>query len=298
MTVITALLRSAHLAFACFAAAAPLVAAWLHCRAAGGDNPSRRAGLRLAGWSLVSLALALLTGLLLGLLNYRAEENYSELLLALRRKLEWGMAELAFSAVLVYLFWRWWKRTPDLPRGKSILRCSLAVLAGTNLLYHFPLLFAILDQLRSEPGLVGNAITSSEFRQWIIVPVVYTKAFHVVLAGVALSLLALICDGGDDSQDSSRLTTVAARGMLATLVLQLLVGIWMLVVMPPEQRDPLIGMGGVAPWLLALAMILFVAMNQALLPVAGGEKVGNRPRWLLGMTLLLFLVMSAIAGLS
>ncbi|MFP6751593.1 MAG: hypothetical protein VB855_07955, partial [Pirellulaceae bacterium] len=73
---------------------------------------------------------------------------------------------------------------------------------------------------------------------------------------------------------------------------------WMLVVMPPGQRDPLIGMGGVAPWLLALAVILFVAMNQALLPVAGGEKVGNRPRWLLGMTLLLFLVMSAIAGLS
>ncbi|MFP6750460.1 MAG: hypothetical protein VB855_02195, partial [Pirellulaceae bacterium] len=80
MTVITALLRSVHLAFACFAAAAPMVAAWLHCRAARGDTSSRRAGLKLAGWSLVSLALALLTGLLLGLLNYRAEENYSELL--------------------------------------------------------------------------------------------------------------------------------------------------------------------------------------------------------------------------
>jgi len=298
MTVITALLRSAHLAFACFAAAAPLVAAWLHRRAAQGDNPSRRAGLRLAGWSLVSLALALITGLLLGLLNYRGEENYSELLMALRRKLEWGMAELAFSAVLVYLFWKWWKHTPDLSRGKSILRCSLAVLAGTNLLYHFPLLFAVLDQLRDHPDMMKDAITSSEFRQWIIVPVVYTKALHVVLAGVALCFLALICDGGDDPQDSSRLTTLTGRGMLATLVLQLLVGIWMLVVMPPSQRDPLIGMGGVAPWLLALAVILFVAMTQTLLPVAGGEKVGKRPRWLLGMTLLLFLVMSAIAGLS
>ena len=86
--------------------------------------------------------------------------------------------------------------------------------------------------------------------------------------------------------------------MLATLLLQLLIGIWMLMVMPAPQRELLIGMGGVAPWLLALAVLLFVVVNQVLIPVAGGEKAGNRPRWLVGITLLIFLVMSAIAGLS
>jgi hypothetical protein len=298
MTWITPLLRSVHLASACFAAAAPMAAAWLHCRAARGDSQARHTGLWLVGWSLVSLALALVTGLLLGLLNYLGEENYSQLVIALRAKLEWGLAELAFSAILVYLFWKWWQRTPDLPRGKSMLRCSLAVLAGTNLLYHFPLLFAVLDQIRSNPELVENAITASIFRQLIVVPAVYTKALHVILAGVVLCCLAVMCAGEEEQQESSRLTTVAARVMLATLLLQLLIGIWMLMVMPADQRELLIGMGGVAPWLLALAVLLFVVVNQVLIPVAGGEKSGNRPRWLVGITLLLFLVMSAIAGLS
>jgi hypothetical protein len=298
MTWITPLLRSVHLASACFAAAAPMAAAWLHCRAARGDSQARHTGLWLVGWSLVSLALALVTGLLLGLLNYLGEENYSQLVIALRAKLEWGLAELAFSAILVCLFWKWWQRTPDLPRGKSMLRCSLAVLAGTNLLYHFPLLFAVLDQIRSNPELVENAITASIFRQLIVVPAVYTKALHVILAGVVLCCLAVMCAGEEEQQESSRLTTVAARVMLATLLLQLLIGIWMLMVMPADQRELLIGMGGVAPWLLALAVLLFVVVNQVLIPVAGGEKSGNRPRWLVGITLLLFLVMSAIAGLS
>jgi hypothetical protein len=298
MTWITALLRSVHLASACFAAAAPMAAVWLHCRAARGDSQARHTGLWLVGWSLVSLALALVTGLLLGLLNYLGEENYSQLVIALRAKLEWGLAELAFSAILVYLFWKWWQRTPDLPRGKSMLRCSLAVLAGTNLLYHFPLLFAILDQLRSNPALMENAITASKFRELIVLPVIYTKALHVILAGVVLCCLAVMCADEDEQQESSRLTTVAARVMLATLLLQLLIGIWMLMVMPADQRELLIGMGGVAPWLLALAVLLFVVVNQVLIPVAGGEKAGNRPRWLVGITLLIFLVMSAIAGLS
>ena len=89
-----------------------------------------------------------------------------------------------------------------------------------------------------------------------------------------------------------------ARVLLAALVLQLAVGIWMLVVMPAAQRDPLIGMGGVAPWLLALAVILFVAVTQTLIPVAGGEKPGRRPAWLVGMILAIFLVMSTIAVLQ
>ena len=298
MMWITPLLRSVHLASACFAAAAPMAAAWLHCRAARGDSQARHTGLRLVGWSLVSLALALVTGLLLGLLNYLGEENYSQLVIALRAKLEWGLAELAFSAILVYLFWKWWQRTPDLPRGKSILRCSLAVLAGTNLLYHFPLLFAVLDQLRSNPELMDNAITASDFRQMIILPVVYTKALHVVLAGVALCCLAIICVKKDGGAEGERLTVAAARILLGTLVLQLLVGIWMLVVMPAAQRDSLIGMGGVAPWLLALAVILFVALTQTLIPVAGGEKPGRRPAWMVGLALAIFLVMSMIAVLA
>jgi len=298
MTWLSVPLRSIHLASACFAAAAPLVAAWLHSRAARGDAQARNTGLRLVGWSLVSLALALVSGLLLGMLNYLVEDNYSELLGALRQKLEWGLAELAFSAVLVYLFWKWWKRTPDLSRGKSILRCSLAVLAGTNLLYHFPLLFAVLDQLRSNPELMDNAITSSDFRQMIILPVVYTKALHVVLAGVALCCLAIICVKKDGGAEGERLTVAAARILLGTLVLQLLVGIWMLVVMPAAQRDSLIGMGGVAPWLLALALILFVALTQTLIPVAGGEKPGRRPSWMVGLVLAIFLVMSMIAVLA
>ena len=297
-TILAPQLRSIHLACACFAAAAPLVAAWLHSRAACGDAQACRVGVRLVGWSLVALALALVSGLALGFWNSLVQDNYSELLGALRRKLEWGLAELAFSAVLVYVFWRWWKRTPDLPRGKSILRCSLAVLAGTNLLYHFPLLFAILDQLRSNPELMDSAISSSDFRRMIILPVVYTKALHVILAGVVLCCLVIIWFEREEDGKQGRLTVTVARVLLAALVLQLAVGIWMLVVMPAAQRDPLIGMGGVAPWLLALAVILFVAATQTLIPVAGGEKPGRRPAWLVGIILAIFLVMSTIAVLQ
>ncbi len=297
-TILAPQLRSIHLACACFAAAAPLVAAWLHSRAARGDVQARRVGVRLVGWALAALALALVSGLVLGIWNSLVQDNYSELLGALRRKLEWGLAELAFSAVLVYVFWKWWKRTPDLSRGKSILRCSLAVLAGTNLLYHFPLLFAVLDQLRSNPELMESAISSSDFRQMIILPVVFTKALHVILAGVVLCCLVIIWFERKEDEKQGRLTVTVARVLLAALVLQLAVGIWMLVVMPAAQRDVLIGMGGVAPWLLALAVILFVAVTQTLIPVAGGEKPGRRPAWLVGMILAIFLVMSTIAVLQ
>jgi cytochrome bd-type quinol oxidase subunit 2 len=297
MQLITALLRSIHISTACLAAAGPLLAAWLHSVAARGNDHARQVGLRIVTWSLISLAVALGAGLLLGFQNHLAEENYGQLLAALRAKMEWGIAELFFSVILIVIFWRWWQRTPQLGRGRSLLRCTLAVLAATNLLYHFPLLFAVMDQLRTDPSLMGGGITSSEFRQLIIVPIVYTKAIHVILAGVALACLAIMIVDSPDGQESTTITTSAARILLVTLLLQLVVGIWMLMVMPPAQRDSLIGMAGPAPWLLALAVILWVALNQAVIPIAGGEKSGSRPRWLLGIMFVLLLVMSMIATL-
>ena len=296
MVVITPLIRSLHLLTASFASLAPLVAAWMHCRAASGKEGARGVGLKLASWSLISLGLALVTGVLLGLIGFSSDDNYGDIIKALRRKMEWGLAELAFSAALLYAFIRWWKNSAETTVGKSRIRCALAILAGTNLAYHMPLLFAVMDHLRTDPDLYATAITAADFRGLMMEPVVYTKALHVILAGLTLGLAGVML--AEPQELKAVNSKPAARLMMPILGIQFLLGLAMIIVMPGEQRKALMGMGTPAPWMLTLAVVLFIFINMTVMSAAAPEGDGSRRKRLAWLLVSMFVIMSIISSSS
>ena len=73
-----------------------------------------------------------------------------------------------------------------------MLSAALAVLAATDLMYHFPPLFAMLNLLTNRIELSGQTLTSTLYRTLLVDPEVMAMVVHVWLAAVALTGVAVM----------------------------------------------------------------------------------------------------------
>ena len=156
-----------HLLAVDLAMAGPLLAVWLEWRAARNGEPATDSLARgLAGWSLAALAVGIGLGLLaLALVPTGDTLPYRRAIGLLDARRWWfvgGELLFYFIAAGAYVgFWRQMKNWPNCHR-------ALAVVAATDLIYHFPPLFAVVSTLSLRPQLWGGPLDHKLYWQLLL----------------------------------------------------------------------------------------------------------------------------------
>ena len=301
-------LLTLHLLLVNVAMAGPFVCLWLEWRGTKRDDIlAAKIGERLARDSFWALLLGgVLGAAMVGLLWLGNDAAYFRGVQAVPISRLWAaLGELLFSLVLfaVYAFrWNWFAKRRWLHR-------AIALLAATNLAYHFPLLFGAISQLARSPDSWNTTLSSAEFRSLLFDPMVISQAVHVWLASAAVvgTLLMFYALGlrkkKKQSADELGPTPARVAGWGAWLalvpsVLQLLVGLWVFLQLPDRSRSGLMGGSMPATIVFALGLLAALRLMHLLASIALGDR---RPRQLvsaiatMGVTVLL---MSATLHIS
>jgi hypothetical protein len=292
IAVVLSLLLAAHLLCVNVAAGGPLVAAWLDWRGVRGDAAAGRAARWLGGWSIATFLAGAALGATVGWLKWDAD--YQSLWLGpLSFKLHWAAIEAIFSLVLMVAWWLW---LPGREGGRSapaVMRGAMAILASTNLLYHFPILFSVAARLDDAGHTAGPRIGGAEFRQLMIVGETPAMAVHVTLASVAVAAIMLLglslrWRRTGDELDAYKVAIWGGRWALGASALQLPVGLWTLLALPAAAQARIMGNSAVGMLLFAGSLAAALWLIRELVGVALGD--GTRPALVRCMTLMLVTV--------
>jgi hypothetical protein len=246
------------------ATAAPLVCLWAEWREARGCELAGRVGRYLAMASVVMLLVGAVLGLAAAALEWT--ESFKLALGHMGRRVPDGVIELFFSLVLLAIYAAWWRFG-----GKSAskvarsLRVLLPLLAGTNLLYHFPLLFVVFAKSFTEGSVAGEVLTGAQFREFLVDSETLSRITHFTLASFAVCGTLLMWkasrmwnDDAAQNEDARRVAAWGGRLAVMPTMLQLPVGVWVLAKLPREALRRL--MGGDAPGTLLLALSIILAL--------------------------------------
>lgn len=301
------LVFAVHLLAVNVATGGPLVCLGLEWRAARRrDVAAGNLARLLARHSMLALALGIALGvLMLGMIWHSPRERYFEALRAIPVSRLWfGLGELAFyfACMAGYLV------LAGRRNGWRFMRWLLAVFAATNLMLHFPPLFAIISTLANRGSQLGAVLDRPAYYRLLLDPEVMSRVLHVWLASLAVSGalvmgFALRADGGaapspptplppgergaetptlppgergagTPSRQTGESRALAAWGAWLALVptlLQLPVGLWVLLQLPLAERDSLLGSDLYATGLFALAMLAALRLMHQLAAVALGD---------------------------
>ncbi|MBX7167021.1 MAG: hypothetical protein K1X74_11885 [Pirellulales bacterium] len=298
-------LTAAHLLAVNLATAGPLVAQWLHRRERrNGDLAAGLTGRRLIAQSLLALVWSVLFGLLgVGLLAWLYPRAWFDTLLQVpARRLWFGAIELVFSGVCLLAYLYGWQRF-SYRSAWGWLHAALPALAATNLAYHFAGLFAIVAVAATDAGLSSEHF---DFLTLVSNPEVLSRVLHNVLsaaavAGVAMMLFARASERyGAASADVARLVTWGARVALVPTLLQTLAGMHLLLQLPEESRNLLLGGDVRTTAMFGLSMAAALALAYQLATTAQGETEASDVRravgWLLWTVLLMVAARQAARG--
>lgn len=291
MDALSTILLIAHLLCVNVAAGGPIVCVWLEWWREG--EVARLAAAYLGRMSLVALVLGGALGMAIGWLHWTP--GYRALWTGpLAYKLHWGAAELVVSLALAVSYWLLVRRKGEPSRSARLVRGTVTLLNGTNLLYHFPSLFVVAGKLAEAGVTSGEAIRGAEFRRLAWMGEAPALAIHVILAsvavaGVMLLGLALRWQRHDESPaDVSRLAIWGSRWALGASLAQLPVGLWTLAVLPAEMQSNLMGSQTLGTTLFAAAMLAVFWLLRDLAGVALGEA--TRPLMIRSMAAMLAVV--------
>jgi len=286
------LLLAVHLLCVNIASGGPIVAAWLDWRGTHGDEAAARAAVWLARKSLVALLVGAALGLMLGGLKWNAA--YRSLWLGpLSYKLQWAGIEAIFSLVLMVGWWLWLPGVAGGSGRSMAARSLVAVLASTNLLYHFPLLFSVAAHLSDAGEASGERIDGAAFRRLMIGGDTPALAVHVALASVAtagtmLLGLALRWLRRGDEAIAVKIARWGARWAVVPSVAQLPVGLWTLTMMPAAAQSRLMGESTLGTLLFVAALVAAFWLINELVHISLGEV--RRPLLIRAMAAMLVTV--------
>jgi hypothetical protein len=290
MALVHVILLASHLLAMNVASAGPLVCVWLRSRGRRGGEAADGVGRRLAAWSLWGLIAGIVIGAILtGIAWADTNQSYWN---ALRRfepqTFVFALAELAFTAACLAAYLALWNHW----RGRPWLHGLLAVLAATNLLYHFPPLMIVLGQLSARPELTDAAIiTRSVYRHLMVRPEVLANVLHFALASVAVTGL-FVMHLALKANDGELISGGAWVALVASLA-QLGVGMWVLMQLPLTARNSLVGDDWLASGLFVWSIAAALGLMHALSAVAMGET-SHATVW--RSTLLMLAVIVLMAG--
>ena len=269
------LLLAVHLMCVNVASGGPLVAAWLDWRGTRGDTAAAKGAVYLARASLLGLLVGALLGLGIGWLKW-SDEYRSLWLGPLGYKLHWAGVELVFSFLLLL---GWWLCLPGRAGGSfrwMATRGLVAVLAATNLLYHFPILFAVADRLAVTGQTHGERITGAAFRRLMVEGEAPALAVHVTLASVAMAGMVLLGLAlrwlkRGETATATRIAVWGGRIALLPTILQVPVGLWTLATMPADAQMHIMGASVAGTLLLAGSLLAAFWLVSDLVKVAMSE---------------------------
>ena len=270
--LLEALLLTAHLLLVNVASGGPLVAIWLDWRGVRGDEAAAKAAAYLARASVLGLIVGAVLGVLIGWLKWNAE--YRALWLGpLSYKLLWAGIEAIFSALLLVGWWLWLPGRAGGSFRAMATRGLMAVLAATNLLYHFPILFSVAERLADAGQISGPRITGAEFRRLMIAGETPALAVHVVLASIAVAGVMLLglalreLRRGDDGS-ATRIAVWGGRIALVPSLLQLPVGLWTLAALPAAAQSRIMGADAIGTVLFVLSLLAVFWLVSDLVKIA------------------------------
>ena len=273
------LVLALHLVCMNVAAAGPLVCVWLDWRSARGDDAARRAAKFLAWKSFALLMLGMVFGL--GTAAILWNDAYHDVMHAFMYKIKWGAWELLFSIVLMGLYAGLLNRAAPRSLPGKIGRASIAILSGTNLLYHFPVLFIIISEVAAGYLEVPKNVDAAIFRGLMAESSVLARSVHFWIASFAVTGVSLISYGKwllrKDEQDESgsRIAIWGARVALVPTLLQRVVGVWVLTALPRLVQQRLMGGDLLATCVFGLSLCGALWLMHQLSTVAFGD---TRPR--------------------
>ena len=186
MQLLLIIVYTLHFLFVHLAAAGPLLSIRFLFPGKHGDVALfDREGRWLAYYSTLAIIPAAITGILLGLVLVR-QRDYSAVMTSLAGKLWWSGWELGFYVICMIAYLVWWQRGDPMRFAKRFGLLFLALLAGTNLLYHFPILFVVISQFSPGSHEHPTFISAAEFRQRMLQPEYMSRTVH--FWGLRLSL--------------------------------------------------------------------------------------------------------------
>jgi len=283
LQIVLTLLLSVHLLAVNVSMAGPLACLGLEWRARRNNDTASQNMARLLGRHCL-LAFALGVGLgivLLGLIWLMPGQRYFAALGTIPASRLWfGLGELVFylGCMAGYLL------LAERRGGWSVVRWLLAIFAATNLMLHFPPLFAIISTLASRGSSPLAVLDRTAYYQLLLDPEVMSRVVHVWLASLAVTgalVMGLAARGArradaslpesDSIDPNSALAVWGARLAVVPTVLQLAVGTWVLVKLPTATRETMLGSDLVATALFMVALISAVRMMHQLAAVALGD---------------------------
>lgn len=297
LAITLTLLLTAHLLLVDLAMVGPLACVWLRWSARRhADAASEAVARRLALAAIWALAGGSALGGLLLAVRYLADDRayFSAVAAMPVDRLWFALAELLFSFGCLGAYaalWNRWRRRP-------VLHALLAVAGATNLLAHFPALFAIISVVsaRSE---VAAALDRAAFRRLLVDGEVLSRVAHVWLAaaavtGIAVAALAMRTAEAELPAESRRrlFKTGAWLALVATLA-QFPVGLWVALEMPPATRSGLLGGDWMAMGLFFAGLLLAVHLLSVLLAIALGDDASRHVRRSMAVLVAVMLLMVA-----
>ncbi len=279
MWFLETVLLASHLVCFNISAAVPLLCVWLAWSGwAAGDGARSRAGRQLAGDAVGALLIGgLLGGGLVALYWQAGNTRWFEVAGQLSSRLMFGAWEFLFSLVLMTIYFLWWPSPTRARWWQHACHALLAVLAATNLLYHFPPLFTILSQLRTTGFVPQRVVDSAEFRSLLVSPEVAAPTIHYWLASLATACVYAQCRcvglvrPRAMTREKEERIVLTARMALAVTLFQIPAGVWMVMVLHPSQQGLLLGGNLWSGAAFITALVAVFGLLHQLAAIAGGE---------------------------
>ena len=292
MTVCVCL--AAHLWSMNVSSVAPLFGVWLQSRQP--TEVTLDVARRTVSFGLAMLFVGVGLGLVIaGLMWWSGKRGLFEVLPLFHHKLFWGAWELVFYTVCVGALLLMMRRSSSSPRW---IHWALAILASTNLLYHFPPLFAVMSRAAEEPSSVTSAVGPREFRTLMMTGHVASLSVHFGLASFAVTAVEvaqrLLHAAADNASDVSRLARRAGAVALTATVLQIPVGGWLLMRIDAIDQQQILGQNGLATALFGASVLGSFWLMHLLASMTFGEGQPSHTRMARRVMALIILLMTAV----
>jgi len=298
LETVLVLVLAAHLLAANLAGAAPLISVWLDVRSRRrNDVLAAEVGRYLLRQSLLWLTAGLaLGGLTLAIVYVGAWEPFAATVGRLpSSRFWWAGPELAFYYFCVAFYLWLWQSTDNSSPGRVVSRRMLGILAATNLLYHFPLLFTMIGVFASRPA---SGVEPLVFRHAMLDAEVFSQFVHHVfasfaVAGVAMMGYSLRLSRAGRSSEAQQVAMWGGRVALVPTVSQLIIGMYVLMQLPDRARSGLLGGDALATLLFTTSLFCAIVLMHWLAHVSAGD---TERRKIIGTMALLVVVVVVMVG--
>ena len=293
------LLLALHLVAVNIGSTGPLVCIWLHRRCyQHGDRVAGQVGRSLAIASIGLTALGFVLGVgLLGLLWQMGDRPYFDAMAQFPAARYWTLlGESAFFYACMIAYVLLWERFEH----RRVWLGLLAVFASTDLLYHFPPMMAMTAVIPTRAELIGVAIDPAMYRRLLLDPEILARTLHIWLASLAVTGAAVMGYGlraGRNNAwetDGARIAKWGARIALVPTLLQLPIGVWVFLELPPAASDALLGGELLASGLIVASLLSALGLIHHLAAVAMGDTTREAVHRALILMVLVVLLMTGV----